>query len=322
MKRLLVFLCLIAFTSTGFAVNYYWTNAVDQDFGTFGNWNTSQAGTGTIPTTLTGNGFYINRTGSQRAVISSNIADASTSGAIRLGTVAAGSSGELYVSGGNNAFGSNLQVGGNVAGHSLLTMTDGTLKFNASYATIAEGTTGGIASKGTMIMTGGTFEADRMTIANNAGTTGTLDISAGHIKFVNYMGGTSSGSLRFGSGNATMNISGTAKVEMALLTLGNSLTGTSTGIFTMSGGELFTGDVAFVSGVTTAFEGGIWTLGGDKAAKINEAILNGFISHSGGNNLIGVTYNGIDDVTVVNIIPEPATVMLLGLGGLLIRKKK
>ena len=315
MKRLLLCLFLMAFTGTGFAVTHYWTSAVNQDFATLGNWNTNNAGTGTVMTTFTGNALYINRTGTQKAIISSDIANLTGSGSLRLGYGVTGASGELLVTGGVNAFGNSLQVGGNTTGACLLTMSGGTLKFNASYATIGEGA----ATNGTININGGSLEADRMTIANNATAVAKLDISAGSIKLVNYMSQSTSGSLRFGSGNATMNISGTAVVEMDTLTLGNGL---GTGLFTMSGGQLFTDNVTFAAGVLTAFEGGTWTLTGDKTTTINDAILNGYINHSGGNGKISVVYNQPQDVTLVTIVPEPATLMLLGLGGLIIRKRR
>lgn len=321
MKRLILLLiCLIA-AGTGLAATHYWTNAVNQDFATFGNWNTQQNGSGSTLTTFSGNAMYINIGGSQGAIISADISGLTGSGSVRLGYGTAGANvgGDLYVSGGVNAFDNSLQVGGNTIGQSTLTMVGGTLKFNNSYVTIGEGTTGAVAAKGTVLMSGGTLETDRMTICNNIGTTGTLDISGGNIKIVNYKATTTSGSLRMGSGNATLIIRGTAVVEVEKLTLGN---GTGTGIFTMSGGELFTGDVTFATGVVTNFEGGVWTLTGDKTTVIDDAITNGFITHSGGNNLIGVAYNAGSDTTIVSIIPEPATLALLGLGGLLIRKRK
>ncbi len=314
MKKILLCLCFMAIASTSFAATHYWTGAVDQDFATLGNWNTSNAGTGSVMTTFTGNAYHINRAGAEKATISSDIANLAGSGSLRLGTVA-GASGELLVTGGVNAFGNSLQVGGTSSGECLLTMTGGTLKFNASYATIGEGA----STNGRMNIEGGSLEADRMTIANNATATARLDISAGSLKLVNYMSGTTSGTLRFGSGNATMNISGTAIVEAETLILGNGL---GTGLFTMSGGELFTDNVTFAQGVLTAFEGGTWTLTGDKKAIIDDAILNGYITHSAGNQFIGVQYDQTLDITTVSIIPEPATLMLIGLGGLLIRKRR
>ena len=105
------------------------------------------------------------------------------------------------------------------------------------------------------------------------------------------------------SGNATVLSVGSG------LNLGSN----NTGIYNMSGGTLTLGGTISGAGADDAFNfsGGVITLlGGDYTSIIDEDWFFGAAS---------ATFDGTDTTIVV---PEPMTICLLGLGGLLIRRKR
>ena len=295
------------------AASYEWANgAADHDFGNFNNWNDA---TSNHPTTFSGHSFYINLAGANWAEISSS-PDASFNTATRLRMgILNGQSGELRVSGGTTLLQSGeLQIG--QAGTAVLTMTGGTFSSTGSYTTIGQSA----GSNGTLNITGGTFNADRITVSNVADTTAALNISGGalNINLSDPTPASTSGSLRMNSGDATIHISGTAVVTCEFLITGNIDGGVvGNGLLTMSGGTLNVigspipapdtpATLTFPEGGAVAFEGGVWNVKGDETATIAAAIAAGRFHHSQGNTLIQYVYNSMTDTTVVNLrAPTP-----------------
>lgn len=300
-KTLLVSALAMAFAQVASAADFQWTNTLsNNDFGNFTNWVP-------IPVTFQTNRFDINHSGANRAVINNTLpASLALSGRVRLGTLA-GRTGELLISGGTNVFGDGFQVGASTTG--ICTITGGLVAFPSNFTTIAESSN----SLGTLVMSGGTFRGDRVTVATTLGAAGTVVITGGDVTLSPTdptPSFSTSGSLRLGNGAAQAHIGGTAQVTVEFLILGLTNAGPiGPGFMTMSNGVLnITGatltnapPIIFCPGRQVDFEGGVWNVVGNVKTDIQQAITEGLIYHSAGNDWIRVAYTATNDTTVVKI---------------------
>lgn len=303
-KTLLVAALALALAPIASATNYQWTNLLgNNDFGSFSNWFP-------VPVTFQTNGFDINLTGANRAVISTDLhSSLPLSGRVRVGTLA-GRTGELLISGGTNTFGNAIQVGqgSGVASTGIFTLTGGLVAFPSNFTTIAESTN----SVGTFVMSGGTFLGDRMTAATAGGAEGTIVITGGDLTLSPTAPGTAGtkGALRLGNGSAQVHIGGTAQVTMEFLFFGDTNAVIGPGFMTMSNGVLnITGatltnvpPVIFCPGRTVDFEGGVWNVVSNVTTDIQQAIAGGLMYHSAGNDWIRVSYNSTNGPTGTTVV--------------------
>lgn len=302
MKKILPVAALaMALAPIASAANYQWTNILaNNDFGSFSNWNP-------VPVTFRTNAFDINLMGANRAQITTNLdASLALSGRVRLGTQV-GRMGELLVSGGTNSFGDGIQVGQAAGTTGLLTITGGLVAFPTNFTTIAESTN----CVGTLVMSEGTFIGDRITAATQPGAQGTIVITGGNLilSVTDPTPVSTSGALRLGNGSAQIHIGGTAQVTIEYLTFGDTSSVVGPALLTMSNGVLnITGATAtnvapiiFCPGRTVAFEGGVWNVVSNVTTDIQQAITDGLINHSAGNEWIRVNYNSTNDTTIVKL---------------------
>ena len=129
-----------------------------------------------------------------------------------------------------------------------------------------------------------------------------------------YTAGFYVGNMHYGFDlTSTFTQSGNATVS----SLGSSLNigAANTGIYNMNGGTLTLGGGINIGGADDAFNftaGTITLLGGDHTDIVNNA---SFYAPNG----VAASFDGVDTTIVV---PEPMTLSLLGLGGLLLRRKR
>jgi len=302
MKKILpVAVLTMVLTPIASAANYQWTNILaNNDFGSFSNWNP-------VPVTFETNRFDINLMGANRAEITTNLhASLPLSGRVRLGTQV-GKMGELLISGGTNIFGDGIQVAQFGGTTGLLTMTGGLVAFPSNFTTIAESAN----CVGAFIMSEGTFLGDRITAATQPSAQGMIVITGGNLllSVSDPSPVSTSGALRLGNGSAQVHIGGTAQVTVEYLTFGDTNEVVGPALMTMSNGVLkITGATAtnvppiiFCAGRTVAFEGGVWNVVSNVTTDIQQAISDGLINHSAGNEWIRVTYNSTNNQTVVQL---------------------
>jgi hypothetical protein len=201
-----------------------------------------------------------------------------------------------------------------------------------------------VQTGGTVILNGGSYNKLEVGYKSTAGYGGTYTISGGTIS------GASSGQLMIGGGGqagseGVMTIQGNAAtIDVAYLYVGCS-TGTGTyagtgtvafevvnGVVTaINAGSVYIDPIAAAASITTLLVSGTGTAPTSNIVLINntgngsihgifDGAAEGAIFNVGGADM-KLTYVGGDGNDVVLLIPEPATLALLGLGLLIFRKK-
>ena len=324
MKKNGLFLAIVmtlVMTQT-FATTYYWTNGnSDNDFSVLTNWNTKQDGTGSIATDLAGDALRINISEANQAKLSTTLPD--TVADIQVGTLA-NVTGELLISGGTHTLSYAFRVGiSQATATGLVTITDGTINVLNTYTTFGDTCTSIVH------MSGGTFNTDRITFGQAATSVSTLHMTGGIITIArtDETPADTSGSLRMGLGNTNLYVGGTAVINMeklyinegGLLTLSDNAAIHITGTTDASPTFNFTEDAIAGMLGKIAFNGGSFAVTGDYESLLDSAIGSGNIYTSVAGMSVDAQY--AEGFTSLQLIPEPCTLLLLGLGGLALRRK-
>lgn len=101
----------------------------------------------------------------------------------------------------------------------------------------------------------------------------------------------------------------------------------ATGLLNLDGGTItllntFEGNSRLqmaAGGAVLNFGGGTLVLPGDRQSEVQGFLANGWITSDLGG--LSAEFDGVN-TTIIGVVPEPATMILLGLGGMLIRRKK
>ena len=210
-------------------------------------------------------------------------------------------SGGLVVnSGGSLTALGNSKIGNNNVCTGFLTVNaGGTVNANGGWLMVA----GNSSVTGIVNIDGGVLNsAGHLWAATGAGSTATIDITGGTITVGGMIGLGTVDAVNPSGGTATLNVN-----EGGLLTLAN-IHGQGTSIHTGSSLNLFG---------TGRFE-----MAGDFLGHWNNTYIPSGLVYGDGlaGNVIASYDSGADLTTVV--VPEPVSMLLLGLGGLLIRKRR
>ena len=184
---------------------------------------------------------------------------------------------------------------------------------------------------GTLNIAGGKLTSAGFMVGTYHGK-GVLNVSSGTLESTAYMalgGSNNSGSIGDGVSIAEVDISG-GLVKAAEMMIGNGVTYPYNDTdMTLSGGVLECGTLAIGTGgtdVTLDICGGtiVVTGQGEEITDLDAlAGENSTILAYGGSGSLVYDYDDMEDINTIYAIPEPATIALLGLGGLaLIRRKR
>lgn len=168
-----------------------------------------------------------------------------------------------------------------------------------------------------MTMNGGTFQLGRhFKIGQDAGTSGTFDMNDGTVNIYDTLMIAQRGTGNFNMYGGVVNVDKLLPCESA--------TKQGTGTLNLYDGIINANVLTFYSSSTTTplvnITQGTLVLLGDQSSAIETAKTAGFLKAYNGNGTI--QYSVAGGYTTVTAIPEPATILLLGLGGLMFGKRR
>ena len=234
-------------------------------------------------------------------------------------------------------------VVGQENGPCTLTVTGGSITSLGLAFTIGRRSTAGIG--GILDISGGAVTGEEGVLAaNGGGSNGTINMSGGTLTVRGTTPSTYHQNFVIGDhGLGTLNMSDGLITAEDNMYLAYSLDGT--GVVNMTGGTINVGDTIYLSGNASAdsefhLDGGVVTaaglvmtslgsldltegemrLAGDDSSIVLGYINSGLITGYGDSDNVRFNFDGTD--TIITAVPEPVTIVLLGLGGLLSLRRR
>lgn len=170
---------------------------------------------------------------------------------------------------------------------------------------------GRIAGTSKFILNDGQVDLDlNLAMVVGGGEEGQVQVNGGDLTL-------SQGDIWLGDSGATtlgemIQTAGDVVVSNGNIVLGRNAL--SRGEYTLSGGTLFAQDIELANDGEFNFNGGVLTLAGDRTDLISETWFNATAGTF-------ATYDATADLTTI-AVPEPGSLALLGLGGLLIARRR
>lgn len=208
-------------------------------------------------------------------------------------------SGTFHIQSGGILNAGNSKIGNNNAcTGTMIIDAGGTVNANGGWLMVA----GNSLVTGVADVSGTLNSAGHLWMATGTDSTALMDINAGGVVSVGGMIGLGTVNASTPSGGvATLNVN-----DGGLLALAN---------IHGAGTSIFPGSMINING------SGLITLPGDFVGVMTNLYIPSYVT---GDGILGnavATYDGIGDITTVTV-PEPVTMVLFGLGGMLIRRKK
>ena len=331
MKKLLAVL-IVGLLSTNALAYVTWTNgAGDNNFVNPANWNT---------TPVAGDDFRVQLAGTDLAILSGNTPWAMDDLYVAYGTNAVG---ELTINGGTHNLTNRFRVGVGAAADGLLTMTGGTVNAPNTYSTWGDSgkaivnMSGGaitvdrltLGQKGVLetavTMTGGslTISASDQSPASSTGclrfgdtthedgvkvtVSGTAVLTT-EVAYMGWFASTTPGDANF-MVRANDNSPGLLTIDGGAV----YLTGSTLNAWSSTHGDTVYPDLEILKfedingddlGGRIAMESGIFALAGDQVTLINDALADGYITHSGTTTGLVPVYNSGADLTTVVVAQQ------------------
>lgn len=297
MKQLiccLVALILTAAAGNALAVSTNWTGASSTSWNDAGNWS------GTVPD----------------ATLEARIDNA---GVPNYLTIAAGdnaqcerltlrSSGIAYMTGGSltmNGVSGRWRIGWRVNDDSYFTVTGGTITTNYTLQIADDtGATGALIFGGAIATIGRAIDVG--------------DVSGGVASFTMNSGEFTASTL--GDYGSQVGTAGTLNMNGGVLNLQASLTVRDGGVVNLGGGLLEATSLGLSATGSMDITAGMLELAGDASGTVDGYISSGQLTGYGSPGNVQYYWDG--NTTSVWAIPEPATIVLLGLGGLFLMRRR
>ncbi len=344
MKKLLTTLIILMFVSQAFAATKHWNATEDRNFTNWNNWSATSVFTST-------NDGAISKSGTEAPIMYSSSTALTTNRNLFLGASALG---ELDMQGSSITI-NRIEIGGDywtsLGADGYLTMSGGTFTTSASTE-IGQGNTGslaisggtytigswltigdlgdksGLGGTGILTMTGGELTADRVYVGQDSLSTGTVNLSNNADFSVDtyiYVGDAdgSSGTITIRdfatleANNISIRENGTVNF---ILNAGSSDSMMSFTSLTASDNFLIgTIDVSF-DGTIVPGTYGLMDFAADMTGTDISALLSTSSAAQGWNLNLESSSNG--SVLQAVYVPEPATLILLSIGGIALRKRQ
>jgi hypothetical protein len=300
--------------SPAVGATYNWTNNdFDNDFANYNNWDPVPTG----PFLTSADTLIIEMGGYDKAILNSTTVTRYLQICNTASTI-----GEIEIaSGGNLSMAKSVKVGSGAGSSGIINVNGGSLNSTGDYATL------GIAGEGHLNISAGSYHANRITLAQNAGSLGEIVLTGtGYLDIDTYIQG--------GSGDLKVKMIGSdTKFEIGTHLVTKDTATSTIFEFVLDGANgvgagIVAGDITLVNGTVIDLSFMDETVNGTYTIMSCQGLFTDLSTDgllSAASKAVGWTYEivNVDGVNELQVsIPEPATLCMLLLGASAIWRKK